>query len=597
MDNDGAQIMTQAEKLASVRENLQEQGLAAFLVPRSDEHLGEYVPPSAERLAWLTGFTGSAGLAAVLPARAAVWSDGRYVLQLDRETDGSLWERLHLTEQPPPAWLTEAAGEGAKIGYDPWLMSEDAVAQFTAAGLSMVPVATNLVDAAWKDRPAPPFGQVSIHALALAGVPSDEKRERVGRELSKAKQDVAVLTDPASIAWLLNIRGQDVDFTPFALGFALLHADGGVELFMSPEKISADTRAQLGNAVAISPREALPGALAKLKDRRVRLDQAGSSAWFAQRLREAGATIVSGQDPCLLPKACKSEAEQQGARAAQKRDAVALCRFLFWLTEAAGHETELSAGAKLLALRQEVEGFAGESFAAITGAGEHGAIIHYRATPETNRPINPNEVFLIDSGGQYPDGTTDVTRTIWTGPEAPPADLRDQFTRILKGHIAIATLVFPEKIAGVQIDALARQFLWNVGLNYDHGTGHGVGSFLSVHEGPVSISPHLRPATLAEGMIVSNEPGYYRVGHYGIRLENLLLVQKANFESEKPFFAFETLTLAPFERRLIETNLLTTQERDWIDRYHARVLEEVGPNLPEDALHWLQRACAPLGSS
>ena len=366
---------------------------------------------------------------------------------------------------------------------------------------------------------------------------------------------------------------------------------------MSPEKISPDTRAQLGNAVAISPREALPGALAKLKDRRVRLDQAGSSAWFAQRLREAGATIVSGQDPCLLPKACKSEAEQQGARAAQKRDAVALCRFLFWLTEAAGHETELSAGAKLLALRQEVEGFAGESFAAITGAGEHGAIIHYRATPETNRPINPNEVFLIDSGGQYPDGTTDVTRTIWTGPEAPPADLRDQFTRVLKGHIAIATLVFPEKIAGVQIDALARQFLWNVGLNYDHGTGHGVGSFLSVHEGPVSISPHLRPATLAEGMIVSNEPGYYRVGHYGIRLENLLLVQKANVESEKPFFAFETLTLAPFERRLIETNLLTTQERDWIDRYHARVLEEVGPNLPEDALHWLQRACAPLGSS
>ncbi len=597
MDNDGAQIMTQAEKLASVREKLQEQGLAAFLVPRSDEHLGEYVPPSAERLAWLTGFTGSAGLAAVLPARAAVWSDGRYVLQLDRETDGSLWERLHLTEQPPPAWLAEAAGEGAKVGYDPWLMSEDAVAQFTAAGLSMVPVATNLVDAAWKDRPAPPSGQVSIHALALAGVPSDEKRERVGRELSKAKQDVAVLTDPASIAWLLNIRGQDVDFTPFALGFALLHADGGVELFMSPEKISPDTRAQLGNAVAVSPREALPGALAKLKDRRVRLDQAGSSAWFAQRLREAGATIVSGQDPCLLPKACKSEAEQQGARAAQKRDAVALCRFLFWLTEAAGHETELSAGAKLLALRQEVEGFAGESFAAITGAGEHGAIIHYRATPETNRPINPNEVFLIDSGGQYPDGTTDVTRTIWTGPEAPPADLRDQFTRILKGHIAIATLVFPEKIAGVQIDALARQFLWNVGLNYDHGTGHGVGSFLSVHEGPVSISPHLRPATLAEGMIVSNEPGYYRVGHYGIRLENLLLVQKANFESEKPFFAFETLTLAPFERRLIETNLLTTQERDWIDRYHARVLEEVGPNLPEDALHWLQRACAPLGSS
>ena len=597
MDNDGAQIMTQAEKLAAIRAGLVGEELAAFLVPRSDEHLGEYVPACAERLAWLTGFTGSAGLAAVLPDRAAVWSDGRYVIQLDRETDGTLWERLHLADQPPPAWLADAAGEGARVGYDPWLMSEDTVAQFTGAGLTMVPVAANLVDTAWKDRPPAPMGQVSIHALALTGVSSEQKREQIGHDLAKARQDVAVITDPASIAWLLNIRGQDVDFTPFALGFALVHADGGVELFMAPEKISTETRTELGNNVAISPRDALPSALAKLSGRRVRLDQAGSAAWFAQRLREAGATIVAGQDPILLPKACKSEAEQKGARAAQKRDAVALCRFLHWLIDAAGHETELSAGAKLLSFRSEIDGFAGESFPAITGAGEHGAIIHYRATPETDRPINPNEVFLIDSGGQYPDGTTDVTRTIWTGPEAPPADLRDQFTRVLKGHIAIATLIFPEKVAGVQIDALARQFLWAQGLNYDHGTGHGVGSFLSVHEGPVSISPHLRPATLAEGMILSNEPGYYRAGHYGIRLENLLLVQKAKIESDKPFFAFETLTLAPFERRLIETTLLTTQERDWIDRYHTHVLDEVGPALPDDARHWLERACAPLGSS
>jgi Xaa-Pro aminopeptidase len=587
--------MTQAEKIAAVRAELANQDLAGFLVPRSDEHLGEYVPPAAERLAWLTGFTGSAGLAAVLTDQAAVWSDGRYVLQLANETDERIWTRLHVTENPPPAWVADKAGKGARIGYDPWLMSEESVARFTDAGLVMIALDLNPVDLAWKDRPAPPMAKVLPHALALAGVSSQDKREQTGRMLSEAKQEVAVLTDPASIAWLLNIRGQDLEFAPFALGFALLHVDGGVEFFIEPEKISDDARASLGNSVAIAPRDALPGAIAGLKGRRVRLDHAGAPAWFAQRLREAGAVIVPGGDPCALPKACKNPVEQQGARNAQARDAAALCRFLHWLTDAAGHETEISAAAQLLAFRREVEGFVGESFAAIAGAGEHGAIIHYHATPQTDRAINANEVFLIDSGGQYPDGTTDVTRTIWTGPDAPPAGLRDQFTRVLKGHIAIATLVFPEKTAGVQVDALARQFLWNAGLDYDHGTGHGVGSFLSVHEGPVSISTHLRPATLAEGMILSNEPGYYRVGHYGIRLENLLLVQTAATEGSKPFFMFETLTLAPFDRRLIDIGLLTTQERDWLDAYHARVLAQVGPALPEEAGRWLERACAPLG--
>jgi Xaa-Pro aminopeptidase len=589
------ETMTHAEKIATIRAELVRRDLAGFLVPRSDEHLGEYVPPSAERLAWLTGFTGSAGLAAVLADEAAIWSDGRYVLQLENETDGAIWTRLHVTENPPPAWVAEKAGQGARIGYDPWLMSEEAVARFTDAGLTMIALAANPVDVAWKDRPAPPMAKIRPHALAFAGVSSQEKREQIGRKLTEDKQEVAVLTDPASIAWLLNIRGQDLDFVPFALGFALLHADGGVEFFVEPEKISDETRESLGNSVAIAPRAALPAAIAGLKGRRVRLDHAGAPAWFAQRLREAGATIVSGSDPCALPKACKNPVEQQGARDAQKRDAVALCRFLHWLTGAAGHETELSAAAQLLKFRSEIEGFAGESFAAIAGAGEHGAIIHYHATPQTDRAINDNEVFLIDSGGQYKDGTTDVTRTIWTGPDAPPAELRDQFTRVLKGHIAIAILVFPEKTAGVQIDALARQYLWHAGLDYDHGTGHGVGSFLSVHEGPVSISTHLRPATLADGMILSNEPGYYRVGHYGIRLENLLLVQKAATESRKQFFQFETLTLAPFDRLLIDAALLSPQERDWLDRYHARVLAEVGPALQGESRNWLQRACAPLG--
>jgi len=589
--------MNAAEKIAAVRAEMTKQDLAGFLVPRSDEHLGEYVPPSAERLAWLTGFTGSAGMAAVLAERAAVWSDGRYVLQLANETDGSIWQRLHVTEDPPPTWVAAQAGVGARIGYDPWLMSEESVAHFTSAGLKMIAVAANPVDLAWRDRPAAPLAKILPHALALAGVSSQDKREKIGRELAAEKQEVAVLTDPASIAWLLNIRGQDIEFAPFALGFALLHADGGVEFFVEPEKVTDETRAHCGNGVAFAAREALPGAIAHLKGRRVRLDHAGAPAWFAQRLREAGAIIVPGADPCLLPKACKNAVEQQGARDAQKRDAAALCRFLCWLTDAAGRETEISAAAQLLKFRSEIEGFAAESFAAIAGAGEHGAIIHYHATPQTDRAINPNEVFLIDSGGQYPDGTTDVTRTIWTGPDAPPAELRDQFTRVLKGHIAMATLVFPEKTAGVQIDALARQFLWHAGLDYDHGTGHGVGSFLSVHEGPVSVSKHLRPAVLAEGMIVSNEPGYYRVGHYGIRLENLLLVQKTPIEDPKPFFAFETLTLAPFDRRLIDTALLSTQEREWLNRYHARVLAEVGPAVPDDARQWLECACAPLGSA
>jgi Xaa-Pro aminopeptidase len=587
--------MNVSEKIATVRAEMAKQDLAGFLIPRSDEHLGEYVPPSAERLAWLTGFTGSAGMAAVLAGQAAVWSDGRYVLQLANETDGSIWQRLHVTEDPPPAWVAAQAGEGARIGYDPWLMSEEQVARFTDAGLSMIAVAENPVDLAWKDRPAPPLAKVLPHGLALAGVSSRDKREQIGRALTADKQEVAVLTDPASIAWLLNIRGQDIEFAPFALGFALVHADGGVEFFVDPEKITDETRAHCGNGVAFAARDALPAAIAGLNGRRVRLDHSGAPAWFAQHLREAGAIVVSGADPCLLPKACKNPVEQQGARDAQKRDAAALCRFLYWLTDAAGHETEISAAAQLLKFRSEIKGFAGESFAAIAGAGEHGAIIHYHATPQTDRAINANEVFLIDSGGQYPDGTTDVTRTIWTGPDAPPAELRDQFTRVLKGHIAIATLVFPEQTMGVQIDALARQFLWQTGLDYDHGTGHGVGSFLSVHEGPVSISKYLRPAVLAEGMIVSNEPGCYRVDRYGIRLENLLMVQKARVQCPKPFFAFETLTLAPFDRRLIDMALLSTQERDWLDRYHARVLAEVGPALPEDERYWLERACAPLG--
>jgi len=585
--------MDYSERLAAVRAELVQQGLTGFLVPRGDEHLGEYVPPSAERLAWLTGFTGSAGMAVVLPDKAAVWSDGRYVLQLASQTDPTLWQCLHLTEAPPAPWIAARLG-GGMLGYDPWLHSEDGLKPYRDAGILLQAVTRNPIDAVWPDRPAPPPDAAVPHAVEYAGATSAEKREQIAETLRAAKQDAAVISDPASLAWLLNIRGTDVENTPFALGFGIAHADAQFDLFMDGGKLPAETRAWLGNNVAIAERSELLNALDGLTAKRVRVDTTGTASWFVERLREAGAKIVAGADPCLVPKARKNAVEQQGARAAHARDGVALVRFLHWLTGAAGNETESSASDRLLAFRAEGEHFRGASFASIAGAGEHGAIMHYRVTPESNRAINRNEVFLIDSGGQYLDGTTDVTRTIWTGPDAPPAEIKDRFTRVLKGHIAIATAVFPENVAGVRLDAFARAALWQVGLDYDHGTGHGVGSYLSVHEGPISISPHLRPAVLAEGMVVSNEPGFYLPGAYGIRLENLELIREADLGTGKPFYRFETLTLAPFDRTLIEPGLLRADEVAWLDNYHARVLRELGPKLPADVVSWLAQACAKL---
>ncbi len=588
--------MNPTQKLAALRQELARQGLHGFIAPRADEHLGEYVPPSAERLAWLTGFTGSAGLAAVLPDRAAVFTDGRYVLQLANQTDPALWECQHLIENPPPSWLAAHTPPGAAIGYDPRLIAEEGLARYTEAGLTMRPMAGNPIDAIWTDRPAPPKTPAVPHPLQRAGRSAADKRAEIAEALRKVHQDAAVISDPASIAWLLNIRGGDVEFTPFALGFALIHADARTELFMDPAKVSAETRAWLGNEVTTAGPDDLGPALRRLAGKRVRVDPAGSSVWFGQVLREAGATVLSATDPCLLPKACKNPVEQQGARDAHLRDAVAVCRFLHWLAFAgpAGSETEMSAAAHLRALRAESPLFRGESFPAISGAGEHGAIIHYRVTPETNRPIRPDEVYLIDSGVQYLDGTTDITRTIWTGSDTPPRAVRERATRVLKGHIAIATLVFPQGVGGVHIDAFARRALWQAGLDYDHGTGHGVGSYLAVHEGPVSLSRLARPIPIAAGMILSNEPGFYLPDHYGIRLENLQLVQPVEPAGPKPFLRFETLTLAPFDRHMIESGLLDPGETKWLNAYHARVLAEVGPALPTDARDWLSAACAPL---
>ncbi|MDR3532307.1 MAG: aminopeptidase P family protein [Rhodopila sp.] len=583
--------------LSALRQELARQGLDGFIVPRADEHLGEYVPPAAERLAWLTGFTGSAGLAVVLAGTAAVFTDGRYVLQLAEQTDPDLWQRLHITEQPPPSWLAQHAPKAGRIGYDPLLISEDGLARYTDAGLTMVAVDRNPVDAVWTDRPPPPRAPALPHPLTYAGRSSEDKRADVAKPLREAKQDAAVLTDPASIAWLLNIRGNDVPFTPFALSFALIHADGATDLFIDPAKVPPETRAWLGNKVAVADRDALLPALRTLAGKTVRVDPAGSPVWFAQQLLKAGAVVASGSDPCLLPKACKNETEQRGARAAHLRDAAAVCRFLHWLSIAAptGQQTEMSAADTLLAFRQQIEGFRGESFPAISGAGEHGAIIHYRVTEESNRSINPNEVYLIDSGAQYPDGTTDITRTVWTGPRNAPDALRDRVTRVMQGHIAIATAVFPKGVGGAHLDAFARRALWRAGLDYDHGTGHGVGSYLSVHEGPVSISRLARPVPIEAGMILSNEPGFYLPNQYGIRLENLLLAQPADLpDADKPFLCFETLTLAPFDRRLLNPALMTVEEREWLDAYHARVLLAVGPALEPAEREWLTAACAPL---
>jgi Xaa-Pro aminopeptidase len=584
-----------ADRLNALRAEMAQQGLHGFIVPRADEHLGEYVPASAERLAWLTGFTGSAGTAVVLADRAAVFTDGRYVLQLAAQTDATQWTLLHVTEQPPHKWIADHAPAGAKIGYDPLLFAEESVNRYTAAGVNMVPVDRNPVDAVWSDRPAPPIGPAVPHALSHAGRSSEDKRADIAKLLTDARQDAAVLTDPASVAWLLNIRGEDVPFTPFALGFALVHSDASTELFIDPHKIPDPTRTWLGNTVAIAPREALAPALARLAGKTVRVDSAGSPVWFAQQLRAAGATVAAGTDPCSMPKARKNPVEQQGMRNAHTRDAVAMCRFLHWVDTHGTTATEMAAADQLLSFRQQVPLFRGESFPAISGAGEHGAIIHYRVTPETDRPIKPNEVYLIDSGGQYLDGTTDITRTVWTGPDPAPKDIQARVTAVMKGHIGIASAVFPYGVQGAHLDSFARRALWAMGLDYDHGTGHGVGSFLSVHEGPVSLSRLARPIAIEEGMVLSDEPGYYLPDHYGIRLENLLLVRDAELPAaKKPFLRFETLTLAPFDTRLLDADLLEPGEKAWLNAYHRRVLETVGPSLPPDTAAWLAHACRDI---
>lgn len=589
-------LMPFAERLAALRKMMEAQDLAGFIVPRSDEHLGEYVPTSAERLHWLTGFSGSAGVAVVLADRAAVFSDGRYIIQLGLETDPGLFEQLHILETPPQLWLAKHA-RGARIGYDPKLFSERALAVYADAGLTLVAVETSPLDAAWETRPPVPLNPIFPHPLEFAGETSESKRRAIGDMLRNENQDIAVITDTASVAWLLNLRADDVAHNPGVLGFALVDAESRADLFIEPGKTPSETLAFLGNQVSVNPLSALDTALSGLKGRRVRVDPVNTPVWFAQRLRAAGAEVVAGADPCLVPKASKNAVEQEGARRAHRRDAVAMARFLCFMAEAgpAGTETEMSAAERLVAFRAEAPEFRGESFQAISSAGPNAALNHYKVSAKTNRAINPGELYLLDSGGQYLDGTTDVTRTLWTGRQQPPAQLRDQYTRVLKGLISLETLIFPQGTAGVHIDAFARRALWEAGLDFDHGTGHGVGSYLGVHEGPASISKPLRPDPLTAGMLMSNEPGYYVAGEYGIRLENLMFVLEADMpQARTKFLRFESITLVPFERRLIETAMLTASERDWVDRYHREVERVVAPELEEPVRAWLEENCAPL---
>ena len=584
-----------------IRQAMAARGLDGFVLPHEDEHQNEYLPAANDRLAWATGFTGSAGAAVILKDKAAVFVDGRYALQVRDQVDGGLFEIRDLVDGGLPAYLEHALSQGQTIGYDPRLHSPDALDRLRAAtgkaGAVLVAVADNPVDAAWgAARPAQPQAAVARHPLEYAGETSAAKRARVGESLAEAGAEASLLTAPASIAWLFNIRGGDVIRSPLPLGQAILKRDGSAEVFLDPAKTSPELREWLGDDVVLKAPEDLAAALSALKGLSVLVDPSLSSAWYFDALAVAGASVVRGADPCALPRACKNPVEIEGARKAHIRDGVALTRFLHWIaTDAqASLPDELEIVRRLEAFREATGALKDLSFDTIAGAGAHGAVVHYRPTERLNRRVEPGSLLLVDSGGQYLDGTTDVTRTVAIG--APSAEMRQRFTLVLKGHLALARIRFPAGTTGAALDVLARAALWAHGLDFDHGTGHGVGSYLGVHEGPQRIGKSPGGAALKPGMIISNEPGYYKEGAYGIRIENLQVVTEpeAIEEGERPMLGFETLTLAPFDRRLVDKALLTAEEITQLDAYHARVLAVVGPLVPAEVRAWIEGACAPV---
>ncbi len=599
-------MQTHEARLSALREELKKRGLDGFVVPISDEHMSEYIGGYAQRLAWLTGFGGSAGTAVVLADKAAIFTDGRYTVQVREQVDGKLFDYESVPATSPAKWLGENAPEGAKIGYDAWLHSKGWAEQVAKAlekkHASLVPVDGNPIDAVWADRPEPSNAPALVHSDAHTGRNSADKRAEVADWLKREGYDAAVVSALDSVAWLLNIRGADVERTPVALSYVIAHADGTAELFIGADKVTPELAQHLGNAVSIRPRAAFESALGELKSKTVAVDPNYGVAAIFHALEGAGAKPVAVRDPTILPRAVKNPVEQQGQRDAQARDGAAIARYLHWLSIEGPKGTldELSAAAKLREFRDASPILRDLSFDTISAAGPHAALPHYRVDENSNIPIQPSSIYLCDSGGQYLDGTTDITRTVWIGPGEPSAEQKDRNTRVLKGHIAIARAVFPQGTVGGQLDAFARQFLWHAGVDYAHGTGHGVGSFLSVHEGPQRIAKITGAQAgsdqeLLPGMILSNEPGYYKEGAYGIRIENLVLVERREIDGQEgDYLGFETLTFAPLDKALVDVSLLTPEEREWWNAYHAKVREVLAPQLDGDALTWLEDACRPL---
>jgi Xaa-Pro aminopeptidase len=581
-------------RLAALRKELGTQQLDGFVIPRADEHQGEYVPKRAERLAWIANFTGSAGLAIVLKDKAAIFVDGRYTIQVREQVDATLFEIRHLIAEPPEAWIAANLKKGEVLGFDPWLITPDAAQRYREAarkaGAELKAVDRNPLDAAWADQPPEPIAPIWPQATSHAGQSATDKRQLIARKLKERGQDAAVISAPDSLAWLLNIRGGDVPRTPFALGYAIIDKEGRVDLFVDPRKLTAEARQHLGNEVAVQPKIGFLPALDALgkTSAAVVVDAMTAGVAIYDRLKAAGAKPAVGEDPCALPKACKNPVEVEGSRAAHRRDGAAVSQFLHWLSIEApkGQLDEIAAAEKLASFRRRNDLFRDFSFDTISAAGPNGAICHYKVTEQSNRPIPVNWLFLVDSGGQYLDGTTDITRTIAVG--AVSAEMKDRFTRVLKGHIALATTRFPRGTTGSSLDAIARRPLWEVGLDYDHGTGHGVGSYLSVHEGPQRISKMPNRVPLEVGMIISNEPGYYKDGEYGIRIENLVTVIED--KSHPGMLTFETLTLAPIDLDAIDRSLLTADEVAWLNAYHKRVRETIAPLVDAATAKWLEGA-------
>ncbi|MBM6595913.1 aminopeptidase P family protein [Microvirga pudoricolor] len=589
------------ERIAKLRAELIRRGFSGFIIPRADEHQGEYVPRSAERLAWLTGFTGSAGTAVVLTDKAALIVDGRYTVQAAEQVDTSVIAPVQLAESSAEDWIAANLTPGGVLAYDPWLMTDDGLKRLekavAKAGGQLSPVDINLVDVIWIDRPEPPRAPVRPHPAALSGETASEKLERIRQKMAEGKLDALVISDPHNLAWAFNLRGGDVGHTPLPLGYAILPKEGPAGLFFDPAKITNEAGAAVGDLATFENIATFQQALEALGETggKVRIDSATGAVALVRKIEAAGGTVDVGPDPVSLMKAVKNEAEIAGSRAAHLRDAVAMARFLAWLDREApgGQLTEIDAVEALEGFRSESGELRNVSFPSISGAGPNAALPHYRVSSGSNRPLEPNQIFLIDSGAQYEDGTTDITRTVIVGEPTP--EMKDQFTRVLKGHIAIALAVFPKGTTGAQIDAFARKPLWEAGLDFDHGTGHGIGSYLSVHEGPQRIAK-TGHTPLEAGMMLSNEPGYYKVGAYGIRIENLILVEPRPIPGgDREMLGFETLTFSPIDLRLVQSDLMTDEELAWLNDYHAQVREKLAGQLDAETQAWLDKATRAIG--